>query len=52
MFLHIRKINLVSVYVKQCTAQIKLSVKFMNNLDLNFKVLEDFFLRKSLSFKL
>ena len=44
MLLHIRKINLVSVCVNQCIAQIKLSVTFMNNLDLNFNVLENFFL--------
>lgn len=43
MFLHIRKINLGSSYVKQCMAQIKLSGKFINNLDLNFNVLEDTF---------
>ena len=29
--------------LNQCIAQIKLPVKFMNNLGLNFNILEDFF---------
>lgn len=43
MLLHIRRINSVSVCVNQCIAQIKLSVKCVNNLDLTFNVLEDCF---------
>lgn len=32
-----------SFYIKQCTAQIKLSGKFMNNLVLDFNVFEGIF---------
>lgn len=52
MFFHREKINLGSLYVKQCVTQIKLSGKFMNNLALNFNVLEDVFSREFLQIEL
>lgn len=38
-----------SFYIKQCTAQIKLSGNFMDNLALDFDVFEDVFLRRVIS---